>query len=253
MSVAEEKDTAAKKKTDIQSILTKVTAAFALISALGTSAWFMLSPRLNQYIDDYISKKHEFFVASQPGSTSIFPGSDLDARMSALNGKISGIAELQKQVSDLAKTVSEIKTRSNLAFAGYSFRFKGSDILARRQPFSRLYFYATPDDEVRVSVYLASQKFPVTMKVDGTPVKPVIRDSREGIKVTDQLIQTSLEEVTPIKEADASREGVPPTVEDPRPRYVHYIEFVPGDVMFSFGVNDDYDVSGVVLVTKKIM
>jgi hypothetical protein len=255
------------KSSGYQSFIALITGTLTVVSAVGTAAWFVISPRLDQYVDGRVaaskSRLPQSSVAepgahSSPGSTDFDPSTlrirvdDLAKRIEQLSSKLSETAALQEQYNQLKKDFADLKVKANIAATyGYSFRFKGAEILAQHRPPSRLFFYATPDDEVKVSVYLGNPKFPVTLKVDGTPVRPIIRDSRESIRVTDQLVQTSLEEVTAVKETAAPGEGVPPSVEDPRPKYVHYIEFVPGDVSYQFGSKDDYDVAGIVLVTKK--
>ncbi|ABD87302.1 hypothetical protein [Rhodopseudomonas palustris] len=266
MAVVNDNEPHSAKKSAIQSALTYVTGATAAAGAVCGTAWYLLSPRVDKYIDDHLSEKMK---VTPPLGQTAGPGGALQAgelqvaelqrkietlstSVAALSSRLGQAEELQRQLESLGKIVSEIKTRANFnATYGYSFRFKGAEILAQQRPPSRLYFYATRDDEVKVSVYLATQKFPITMKVDGIAVRPKVRDSRDSIRVTDQLVHTSLEEVIAVKEGAGNKEGAPPTTEDPRPQNVHYIEFLPGDVNYQFGKNDDYDVSGIVLVARK--
>jgi hypothetical protein len=263
LSTAEEKDAASASKFSLQKILAVLTGSMTAIGAVCGSAWYLLSPRLDKYIDDHIAAKTTPVLAAQPSSTTILSANDvqvaeLKRSIEALSASVIDISvnltrakELQQRVEELGKVVTEIKAKANFsATYGYSFRFKGSEIVAQRRPPSRLYFYATRNDEVRVTVYLATQKFPVILVVDGTPVRPTIRDSRDKLRVTDWLVHTSLEEVTAVRNGGTAKEGVPPTIEDPRPENVHYIEFAP-EVQFQFGKDDDYDVSGIILVTRK--
>ncbi len=268
MSVAEEKDAVSASKPNYQKLLAVLTGSMTAFTAVCGSAWYLLSPRLDKYIDDHIAEKQkpQTAMAAQPGSAPTFSAADhfqlselkrnidaLSASMIENSLNLGRANELQRRVDDLSKAVTEIKSRANFsATYGYSFRFKGSEIVAQRRPPSRLYFYATRDDEVRVTVYLATQKFPVIMIVDGTPVRPTIRDSRDKLRVTDWLVHTSLEEVTPARGGGVTKEGAPPTIEDPRPENVHYIEFAP-EVQFQFGKDDDYDVSGIILVARKMI
>jgi hypothetical protein len=261
MAVAEDKDAASASKLNFQKTVTVLTGSMTAAGAVCGSAWYLLSPRLDKYIDDHIAEKQKnsITVAAQPGTATTFPASEFDLpglkrRVDDLTNSLQDlpktlgqVTELQHRVTDLTKAVTDIK-----AAYGYSFRFKGSDILAQQRPPSRLYFYATRENIVEVDVYLATQKFPVNLKVDGIAVRPTIRDSHQGIQITSQLVYTSLDEVTPIKDVSLAKEGAPPTIEDPRPENLHYIEFVPGDVKYQFGKDDDYDVSGILRVSRSL-
>ncbi|MFT4277778.1 MAG: hypothetical protein QM576_15615 [Rhodopseudomonas sp.] len=154
---------------------------------------------------------------------------------------------MQNQVAGLAGAVADIR-----AAYSYSFRFKGSQILDQRWPPNRIYFYAKPDYAVEMDIYLATRKFPVILKVDGVAMRPVIRDSQQGIQLTGRLTYTSLTEVTPAKVDTSPTDISPSSIEEPRPANMHYIEFLPGNVAFQFSNDDDFDISGILRVWRPI-
>lgn len=242
------------KFASIQNGIASMAGILGATGAVGGACIYLLSPRIDKYIEDVVRNSKAGAIVVQ--STAPTPVTLLPDNKPAPDNKQAAdskqVDDLRHQVETLTKAVNEIRARASFnAPYGYSFRFKGAEIIAQQRPLSRLYFYATRDDEVKVTVYLATQKFPVTMKVDGVAVRPTIRDSKDSLRVTDFLIHTSLEEVMPVGNGDAKEAGGRPAPEDPRPQNVHYIEFVPGDVTYNFGKNDDYDVSGIVLVSKK--
>ena len=133
----------------------------------------------------------------------------------------------------------------------YSFRFKGGEILAKRQrPDNRLYFYATPGSSIKVSVYLATQKFPVNIVIDGKARGEPLTDSAEDIEVSgDDLEYQSIKQMK-LAVSGNPVQGMPTLKENLRPKGVHYIEFSLG-VGVTLAEAVDYEVSGVVVVTRK--
>ncbi|WP_022720048.1 hypothetical protein [Rhodopseudomonas sp. B29] len=252
-------DSGPGSKFSLQNVSKLAAAFFTLVSVTGGAAWYLLGPRINQFVDDRIALSQQkpspggTVVSSKPTDVAHVDGdaADLKRKLDVLSGDLARIAgdlaKLRGQVSSLTTTVADIRPAYS-----YSFRFKGSQILAQRWPPNRAYFYAKPDEAVEIDVYLATpKKFPVILKVDGVAMRQVIRDSQEKIPITGRLNFTSLKEMTPATGVPSS-DVSPSSMEEPRPENMHYIEFLPSSAAFQFSNDDDFDISGIVRVWRPI-
>lgn len=259
MAIAQEETVSTGSKISFQNISKLVAAIFTLASLVGGATWYLLAPRVNQFIDDRIALSQQTPTLSSGANGKTTSSTHRDIDVENLKRKLESVTDdlarasneltkLRSLVSNLTLTVAEIRPAYS-----YSFRFKGSQILAQRWPPNRAYFYAKPEEAVEIDVYLATpKKFPVILKVDGVAMRQVIRDSQEKIPLTGRLNFTSLKEMTPAPKTVPSTDVSPSSMEEPRPENMHYIEFVPSSAAFQFSNDDDFDISGIVRVWRPI-
>jgi uncharacterized membrane protein len=124
LSTAEEKDAAPASKFSLQKIVAVLTGSMTAIGAVCGSAWYLLSPRLDKYIDEHITAKTTPLLAAQPNSTTILSANDiqvaevkrsiqaLSASMIDISVNLPHVRELQQRVEELGKAVTEIKANT---------------------------------------------------------------------------------------------------------------------------------------------
>jgi hypothetical protein len=152
---------------------------------------------------------------------------------------------LRAQLEDIKARLGNIEHLMEARFA-YSFQFKGLEFNNGVRHINRVYFYATRDHDVKMSLYMTRDasseraQFLLNLIVDGNGVGTIIRDSLETINIPPRVLYHQ-----------STRDFLDtPDETSPRPAGLHYLELKAAR-QFQMDPKDFFEASGIIHVTRK--